>query len=136
MLCFLSLFTAVGQKPNDSVPSIPTLQNLDIKQFTSAILSHDTLVLVYFSADWCIVCKRQKPILLELLRKHRQDLRIVELDMEQNPLIAEHFEVDGLPVSLLYKNGQMVWNQMGLQSLTDLENALFKYKIVKSQKNE
>src|SRR5438045_861696 len=95
----LLVFTARSQ---DSLGEKPSYKNLTVAQFNNFVNNKDKTVLVNFSADWCVVCKRQKPILDELSAIHKNDLLLLEIDMEENPLIAEFFEVDGLPINLIY----------------------------------
>ena len=77
-------------------------------------------MLVNFSAEWCIVCKKQKPILDEMKIEKKNILEIMYLNMEKNPLIAEYFEVDGLPVNLLYDKGKIIWSREGIVSKIEM----------------
>ena len=107
----------------------PWPKNMTIESFKLATNKSDHLVWVNFSADWCVVCKKQKPILNELMAENGKSIELIELDMKDNPLIAAYFEVDGLPVNLLYKNGTMVWDRMGLISKKEMENILKIFEI-------
>ena len=44
--------------------------------------------------------------------------------MEKNPLIAEYFEVDGLPVNLLYDKGKIIWSREGIVSKIEITELL------------
>jgi thioredoxin-like negative regulator of GroEL len=48
--------------------------------------------------------------------------------MEDNPKIAEHFEVDGLPITMLYKNGVLVWSKMGILNRDELTGILRSFR--------
>src|SRR5207253_1257933 len=124
----LVFFTVGTIQSQDSLSSPPPLKDLTVAAFNKMIMQKDREVLVNFSAGWCVVCKKQKPVLDQLAARHSHDLLLLEIDMEENPLIAEFFEVDGLPVNIIYRNGTMDWNRVGFQSLNDLENALWSYK--------
>lgn len=78
------------------------------------------LVLVYFKADWCVVCKKQRPLLDDVVKENKDKVELLPIDMEDNPKIAAYFEVDGLPVTILYKNGKIVWDRMGLTEKKEL----------------
>jgi thioredoxin 1 len=115
-------FSFIGQEEEAK-----EFKNLSVDEYLKLSGGANSLVLVNFSADWCVVCKRQKPILDQLKKEQRSQFVLVEIDMEQNPLIAEHFEVDGLPVNIIYKNGVMVWNRIGFQTKQQLEEMLKAY---------
>ena len=71
-------------------------------------------ILVYLHADWCAICKKQQPILGKIMKEESGRLEFLDLDTEANPLINEHFEVDGLPRIILYKEGKIIWQYVGL----------------------
>lgn len=102
----------------------PWPKNMTVSEFKLATSKNDQLVWVNFSADWCVVCKKQKPILNEMKAEKGTSIVLIELDMKDNPLIAAYFEVDGLPVNLLFKNGTMVWDRMGLLGKKEMLNIL------------
>jgi len=131
-LFFVFVFSANAQ---DSLEQDNTIKNLTVEQFNKLIINNDKAVLVNFSADWCVVCKREKPILDQLRAGHPTDLILLEIDMEENPLIAEYFEIDGLPVTIAYDKGVMTWNKMGFQTLQDLENAVWSAQPKKAKTN-
>lgn len=93
---------------------------MTINEFKDVTNNKDKLVLINFSADWCVVCKKQKPILDQIRCENKDKVEVVIIDMDDNPLIAEYFNVDGLPISLIYKKGEMLWDRMGLQQKNEL----------------
>ena len=56
-----------------------TFENLSIEEFNKKVNNKNKLVLVNFSADWCIVCKKQKPILDEMKVEKKNILEIMYL---------------------------------------------------------
>ncbi len=110
-----NLIDSNARTNNDSA-----FENLSIEEFNKKVNNKNKLVLVNFSADWCIVCKKQKPILDEMKVEKKNILEIMYLDMEKNPLIAEYFEVDGLPVNLLYDKGKIIWSREGIVSKIEM----------------
>jgi thioredoxin 1 len=127
MVISILIACTVPLRSQDSLTEKKPLKNLTVEEFTKLTKQKGKEVLVNFSASWCVVCKKQKPVLDELAARHRDDLALLEIDMEENPLIAEYFEIDGLPVNIIFRNGVMDWNRVGFQSLNDLENALWSY---------
>jgi thioredoxin 1 len=120
---FLTLMLVSGFSQDTS----GVYKGLSVQEFKQ-IVGRSNLVLVNFSADWCVVCKRQKPVLDEIASSFAGSVKVMELDMKDNPLIAEYFEVDGLPVNIIYKKGNMVWNRMGFQNRQQLSELLRSYR--------
>jgi thioredoxin 1 len=79
-----------------------------------ALISGDTPVLVDFHALWCGPCKMQAPVLSELAKEMRGQVRIIKIDVDKNQALASRFQVRGVPTLILFKNGQPVWRQSGL----------------------
>ncbi len=73
-------------------------------------------VLVDFSAEWCGPCKMLSPI-LEQLPKSLPDLKIIKVNIDDNYQLAQSFKVMSVPTLLLYKDGQMIDQRMGFQTL-------------------
>lgn len=113
-----SLFAQGGGDSTNTRDEGPT--GLTVEQFNKRISMSNKLVLVYFKADWCVVCKKQRPLLDDLVKENKDKVELLSIDMEDNPNIAAYFEVDGLPVTILYKNGKIVWDRMGLTKKKEL----------------
>ena len=69
----------------------------------------DGLVLVDFWATWCGPCRMQAPILEQLSEELDEDeLKIVKLDVDENPATAQKFGIMSIPTLLFKKDGQVV----------------------------
>lgn len=123
----LSLFylTSFSQEQDSTLQEGPA--GMTVKQFNLRIKSTDKPLLVYFTANWCVVCKRQKPVLVRVGQEVGSKAEILSLNMESNPLIAEYFEIDALPALILYKGGYMVWNRVGFQDKDKIMEQLNMY---------
>jgi thioredoxin 1 len=71
-------------------------------------LATDQLVLVDFWANWCGPCKRLAPVIDDIAREFQGKLKIIKIDADNNPTIAEKHEVSSLPTLLFIKNRQSV----------------------------
>lgn len=112
----LSVFSQNNAK--DSLKTYPV--NMTVDEFKERTSVKNKVILVNFSADWCVMCKKQKPILDQVKAEKKEVIELIIIDMDDNPLIAEYFNVDGLPINLMYKNGNLLWDRAGLKTKNEL----------------
>ena len=88
-----------------------TITDVSDTNFQAEVLESDTPVLVDFWAPWCGPCRIIAPH-LEELQSEREDLRVVKLNVDDNPQTAAQYNVMSIPM-LLFKNGQPVHQIIG-----------------------
>jgi thioredoxin 1 len=94
----------------------------ETKELTfSEMIKGDTPVLVDFYADWCGPCKMMGPILQDLKKRMGDDIQILKIDAEKNPTAAIKYQVRGVPTLILFKNGEILWQQAGVVQAAQLE---------------
>ena len=54
------------------------------------------------------------PILKELAGLMKERIRILKIDVDKNPKVAQKFKIQGVPTLMLFKNGQTLWRQSGV----------------------
>ncbi|HET7719370.1 MAG TPA: thioredoxin [Acidimicrobiales bacterium] len=81
--------------------------------FDEEVNGADVPVLVDFWAEWCGPCKMIAPILEEIAGEHDGKLRIGKLNVDDNPSVAQRFEVMAIPTLILFKDGQVAKRLVG-----------------------
>lgn len=71
-------------------------------------------VLVDFHATWCQPCKILGPILVDLAKEWDGKVKVIKIDVDRNPAIAQALSIQGVPTMMLYVNGKPVWRQSGV----------------------
>ena len=73
-------------------------------------------VLVDFWAEWCAPCRATGPVLNSLACDKAGQIKIVKINVDQNPETAGRFQIRSIPTMMLFKNGQAVETLVGAMS--------------------
>ena len=88
--------------------------------FAEQVLGSDTPVLVKFEAEWCGPCKAMKPMVDEIATEYSGRLTVATVDIEQNQQTVYKFGVRAVPTVVLFKNGTVFAQKVGLPRKADL----------------
>ena len=100
------------------------IQELNAENFKSTIESSGHPVLVDFWAPWCGPCKAIAPVLEELAAELDGKLRICKLNIDDHGEIAADHNVRAIPTLLLFKNGDVADQVVGMTNKEDLKTKL------------
>jgi len=81
--------------------------------FEEEVLKSDLPVVVDFWAEWCGPCKMIGPSLEELSEEMADKVKIVKVNVDENPSAPAQMGVRGIPSMFLFKGGQVVSNKVG-----------------------
>jgi len=88
------------------------------------IIDSDKPVLIDFSAEWCGPCKMMAPILKEVAGKVGDRARIIKIDVDKNPAVAQKYQVMSVPTLMIFKNGKIVFRESGVMQTTQIVSLL------------
>jgi thioredoxin 1 len=95
---------------------------LTTETFSDTIKSGITLV--DFWAEWCGPCRMQGPIVDNVAAKTRNNVNISKLNVDENPEIAQKYNISGIPTILIFKDGTEVKRLVGVQSENFLNDTI------------
>ena len=95
--------------------------NLTQENFAQEVIQSATPVLVDFWAEWCGPCKMIAPILDELAEEYQGRVRIGKVNIDNQQALAAEYGVRAIPTLLLFNQGQVADQIVGLRSKRDLK---------------
>ncbi|WP_146577942.1 thioredoxin family protein [Neorhodopirellula pilleata] len=86
------------------------------------IVNQDKLVLVKFGATWCGPCRSVDQELKSLAGELPADVEVLKIDVDENPDLAQEFQITGIPRMLLVRSGEVVADETGFMSKAELQS--------------
>ena len=81
--------------------------------FEQEVLKSEVPVLVDFWAPWCMPCRMIAPAVEEIARDYTGKLKVVKINVDEEPDLASRYGIQSIPTLLFFKGGQMVKQQIG-----------------------
>ncbi|MCX5860244.1 MAG: thioredoxin [Proteobacteria bacterium] len=95
--------------------------------FDPEVLKSSEPVLLDFWAPWCGPCRRMAPILDEIEKDLTGKVKVGKLNVDENPELANQFQVMSIPTLIVFKGGQVVEKIIGLTAKPELMQILQKH---------
>ena len=90
------------------------------ENFEKDIKDSTTVVLVDFWAEWCGPCKQIGPILEEIAKEQETKIKVIKINIDENPQTPQKYGVRGIPTLMLFKDGTVHAQKMGAMSKSQL----------------
>ncbi|WP_079079502.1 thioredoxin family protein [Streptomyces sp. DSM 15324] len=83
------------------------------ENFAAEVIGSDLPVLVEFTADWCPPCRQMGPVLKALASEEGDRLKVVQLNVDHNPLTTNAYKVLSMPTFMVFRGGEPVKAMVG-----------------------
>ncbi|OGM10661.1 thioredoxin [Candidatus Woesebacteria bacterium RBG_13_34_9] len=100
--------------------------NITDSDFEEKVLKSNLPVLVDFWAPWCGPCKMAEPAIEELSEDYKDKLVVAKLNVDENKISSEKYEIMSIPTTVLFKDGQEIDRDMGFSGKQEIEELIKK----------
>ena len=131
-LGFTKLYNMIGGIGSWQSEGYETIKSKEVEttnqpKFTETqlnkILSNNKTVLIDFSTQWCVPCKKMKPIIEDIQRENR-NVKVLFIDADANKELVKKYQIKGVPVFIVFKNGEEYFRKVGFCNKEELTNQL------------
>ena len=98
--------------------------NVSDADFENEVLKADGPVMVDFWAEWCGPCKALSPIVDEVANEVAGKMKVVKVNIDENPNAPTKYGVRGIPTLMVFKDGELVDTKVGGMSKGQLNDWL------------
>ena len=81
--------------------------------FDQDLVSNEITTIVDFWAEWCGPCKQIGPILDEISEEKKDQIKILKLNIDDNPVTPQKYGVRGIPTLMIFQKGKLVDTKVG-----------------------
>ena len=106
-----------------------SLEKKDLPIFSisqiNKILDNNETVLLEFSTEWCLPCKKMKP-LIQVMKRENPNIKFLTINADANTDLVENYNIKGIPSFIIFKNNIEVFRHIGIISKTELSSNLLR----------
>ena len=95
--------------------------------FEADVLNSDETILVDFWAEWCGPCRAVSPILDQIAAENTGKIKIVKLNVDDNPQMAMKYQITSIPAMKVFKGGEVVKTVIGAKPKPAIEHDLAEF---------
>jgi thioredoxin 1 len=100
------------------------LLEITVDNFQGTVLDNELPVLVDFWAEWCGPCRTIAPVVEQIAKERSESLVVGKLNVDENPAIAQRYNINGIPFLGLFEHGKLARHAVGAMPKAQLERAL------------
>lgn len=136
VIIFFLLFSSCSKEEKPAVVAVADLLEIE-KEQTVTLQSKkiqlwlasgkDSLTILYFYADWCTICQKFRPELLNTISNFKSPLRTGVINSDQEKAAVTEFGVTSLPTLKILKNNKLLYTSVGFLQEKELQTLLTKF---------
>lgn len=104
-----------------------TAKDVTDATFAEEVLNSKDTIMVDFWAEWCGPCRMVSPILDQIAVEHADKIKIVKLNVDDNPQTAMKYQITGIPAMKVFRGGEVVKTVIGAKPKPALEADLAEF---------
>jgi thioredoxin 1 len=104
-----------------------TAKDVTDATFAEEVLNSKDTIMVDFWAEWCGPCRAVSPILDAIAAEHADKIKIVKLNVDDNPQTAMKYQITSIPAMKVYRGGEVVKTVIGAKPKPALEADLAEF---------
>ncbi|MEM3791430.1 MAG: thioredoxin [Candidatus Micrarchaeaceae archaeon] len=94
---------------------------LNESNFEEEVIKSKIPVVIDFWAEWCGPCRVYSPIIEEVSKDYEGKVKFARLNVDDNPSIAEKYEISAIPTTMIFENGKVKSMSIGAVSKESLK---------------
>ena len=102
------------------------VKHIKDENFEQEVIKSEIPTLVDFWAPWCGPCLMVAPVVEELADKYKGQVKMTKINVDENPMVAQMFQIMSIPTLMVFKGGEVVGKIIGFRGKEPLEELIKK----------